>query len=78
MGEVVSNRAEEVAEALGRFYDQKRAGEAFEPNREAVYGMSAKPAAAKLAQILEQITAQRAQPDERDKGDLREGMSDER
>lgn len=51
-GRVVSNEIDQVVKALSHFYDQKRSGTPFEPNREAVYQMSARPAAEKLARIL--------------------------
>ena len=53
-GRVVPNDVMRVVEALGEFYDQKRAGSPFEPDKAAVYQMSAKPAAEKLAKLLDE------------------------
>lgn len=58
-GRVVSNDISLVTQALGDFYDQKRSGVPFEPNREAVYQMSAGPAAERLAWLLNEATSQR-------------------
>lgn len=56
VGEVVYNQESEVVAALGRFYEQKRHGAPFIPNHDAVYQMSARPAAKRLAETLNQIT----------------------
>ena len=56
-GRLVSNDVKSVAQALCDFYDQKRCGESFTPDRDAIYQMSAKPAAIELARLLSEAGA---------------------
>jgi glycosyltransferase involved in cell wall biosynthesis len=57
-GMVVPNNVKLVTKALGTYYDQKRANIPFQANQQEVYHFSAKPAATKLAALLDATTQQ--------------------